>query len=155
MTLVGIVFALILIVLAAFGGIAGGIKIAKWHYRTEVKRDLRRTALERLINVGSRMNLYYMLIPYTTSGPVLKATRQRCNESLMVLAELEEVIRALGDYPDLLKRVRNLSEMLISFGNFCETTAIPGFSKIPVIFEEQLGNFSSIHKRLIEDISEI
>lgn len=155
MSVLGTILTLLSIVIAGAGGVYGGFLIAQQQYRLGVKRVLRERALNLLIDIGAQMNFYYALGHVTTSGPALKIARQRSLDSIANLARLEETVRSLGDHSELVDRVRELSQTLVKFGNFCETTAIPGYSKLPALLDCELGDYSSVHKRLVEDISRL
>lgn len=155
MSVLSSILTLISIVLVGAGGVYAGLYIARHNYRLEVRNILRERALNLLIDIGAQMNFYYALGHVSTSGPALKIARQRSLDSIGNLARLEETVRSLGDHPELVENVRELSQTLLTFGNFCETTAIPGYSKLPALLDDQLGNYSAIHKRLIEDISKL
>lgn len=146
------ILAFILIIGAGAGGAYGGFRLAQWHYNMVIVSDLRKKVIDLLIKISAHLNLHYMLINISNSTTALKVARQRGYESLSLLAECESAIIALGGDSLLVKRLRELSTELEKFCRYCETTAIPSYSKLEPQLEIELGNVHSIVQKIVTDV---
>lgn len=146
------VLTVLLLISAAAAGVYGGIRLALWHYKLTITNELRRKVVDLLIRISAHLNLHYMLLNISNSATALKVAKQRGYESLTLLAECEATVIALGGDSSLIERLRELSSEIEKFCTFCETTAIPGFSKLEPQLQLELGNVHSMVQKMVVDV---